>query len=49
MLKAFYHHWPEAHPEQFYDADHFRKWAQMKCGHFECSGYRLLRLARSAM
>jgi hypothetical protein len=34
MLKAFYHHWPEAHPEQFYDADHFRKWAQMKCGHF---------------
>jgi hypothetical protein len=34
MLKAFHHHWPEGHPEQFYDAAEFRAWAQMKCGHY---------------
>lgn len=32
MVRAFHHHWPEYHPEQFEDADNFRRWLQMKSG-----------------
>lgn len=34
MITAAYHHWPEAHPQQFYDRDEFRLWAQMKSGYY---------------
>lgn len=38
MVSAFHQHWPEWHPNQFARPEHLRKWAQMKCGHFEERG-----------
>jgi hypothetical protein len=32
MIRAFYTHWPEYHPEQFDDEKNFRYWLQMKSG-----------------
>ena len=35
LIRAYFNHWPEAHDRQFFDAEKLRKWAQMKCGHYE--------------
>jgi len=32
MIKAAYHHWPEAHDRQFASAEELRAWLQMKAG-----------------
>lgn len=33
LIKAAFHHWPEAHPRQFRKAEELRKWLQMEAGH----------------
>lgn len=35
LIKAAFHHWPEAHERQFTSEEEFRKWLQMKAGHRE--------------
>lgn len=35
VIRAVFHHWPEAHETQFGDETECRKWLQMKAGHRE--------------
>jgi hypothetical protein len=35
LIRAAFHHWPEAHAVQFVTEEEFRKWVQMKAGHRE--------------
>jgi hypothetical protein len=41
LMRAVFHHWPEAHKTQFSDAEECRVWLQMKAGHREI-GVRML-------
>jgi hypothetical protein len=33
LMRAVFHHWPEAHPTQFSNEQECRVWLQMKAGH----------------
>lgn len=35
LIRAIFHHWPEAHERQFASEEECRKWLQMKAGHRE--------------
>lgn len=33
MIRAYHHHWPESHAQQFTSPEELRAWLQMKAGH----------------
>jgi hypothetical protein len=35
MITSYFDHWPNNHPRQFSNRERFRKWAEMKVGHYD--------------